>query len=132
MITITEKTFVKTKMLSVLFTHSFRRFLGWLDSIISNFWFAIMLVYMRVNTECTPCISCNKEISKPCFPLKLICNPDFKILPSYFRFLFHIKIFVVPMGLEPITPDLKDRCAHPVAPRDRSIIPPGLVKREAN
>lgn len=119
-------------MYAVLFTHRISSFLCRFNSIISNFRFMIMLIYMGINTKRTPCISCNKEIFKPSFPLKLICNPDFKITPFYFRFLFHIKIFVVPMGLEPITPGLKDRCAHPVAPRDRSIILSGLVICEAD
>lgn len=36
--------------------------------------------------------------------------------------LRHGTLPVVPKGLEPLTPALKERCAHPVAPRDLSII----------
>ena len=45
------------------------------------------------------------------------------LIKSQLRFqLRHGTLPVVPKGLEPLTPALKERCAHPVAPRDLSIM----------
>jgi hypothetical protein len=49
-----------------------------------------MLIYMRIDTERAPRITGNKEVSEPGLSAELILDPDFEILPLYFRFVFHI------------------------------------------
>jgi hypothetical protein len=62
--------------------------------IVSYLWLTSMLVDVRVDTEPSPSITCDEEVPEPGLPLQLVFNPDFKILPLYFWFLFHI-IFLV-------------------------------------
>jgi hypothetical protein len=62
--------------------------------IVGYLWLTCVLVNVRVDTEPTPGIPGDEEVPEPGLPLELVFNPDFKILPLYFWFLFHI-IFLV-------------------------------------
>lgn len=96
MIPVTKQTFIVTEMRIMFFTHSIGWFLSGRYCIIRNFRLTGMLVYVRINTESTPRISCNKEIPEPHFSLQLIRKPHLKIFPLYSWLVFHYTLILWP------------------------------------
>ena len=88
-ITVTEETLIDTEMSVVSLTHLVGSLLCRFQMVVGYLRLTGVLVDVTVDTERTPGIAGDEEVPEPSLPVDLVLEPDLKILPLYFRFLFH-------------------------------------------
>ena len=74
---------MNTAFLAHCFGSTFRAF----KRRIHHLFLAVMLVDMRVDAECSPCVSCDEEIDEYSSAFDLVFEPNPKISEFYFRLI---------------------------------------------
>ena len=77
---IAVKTFIHRKMHAIFTVHLLCSLESRILCGICNFGFTVTLTYMRVDRECRPCISGDKEIAEPQGARQLVSQPGYDIL----------------------------------------------------